>query len=502
MKTVMTLSICTVGLLTAALATAAPKTAVLNARVQKLSRETRALQHEMHVLRVQLSQHHKRRVKPLHSMRGMSKPAAAMSPLVTRFNHPVTVTTSPLLGDKTTGTSLDFLSQFSKVNEDLTLTQQRAQLDTALRRAGSNINRPIIELSGALEGQIYTISGFNANEDADASSAGPHGIALSRAELDTNAIIGPWVGGFMAFEYNNAPVSTGDREPVSTLFLDRGFVTLGNLNRFPVYFSAGEMYLGFGKFSSLMLTTPLTKSMGRLRSAVASLGYSASGVFASVYGYSGEQTHDGTNTSTIQQGGADLGYQSSFGQNGQDSILASVSVVTNLADSQGIQNTGNNQAGQFSGFGQEGLTGNDLQHRVPGFDAQATVGLGSWTILGEYVTGLRRFATEDLSFDGKGASISAVHGELDYTFNIMSRPVTVGAAYGHAWQALALDLPKDSYSANLAVSLFRNTIEQIEYRHDTNYGKNRFASGKNATVNINGTSSGRNTIMGQVGVYF
>ena len=53
-----------------------------------------------------------------------------------------------------------------------------------------------------------------------------------------------------------------------------------------------------------------------------------------------------------------------------------------------------------------------------------------------------------------------------------------------------------------STSLWRETSESIEYRHDTDYSTADVATGRAATANIVGTGRGRNSVTLQLGVYF
>ena len=171
------------------------------------------------------------------------------------------------------------------------------------------------------------------------------------------------------------------------------------------------------------------------------------------------------------------------------------------------QNTGGNVAGgQFGGFGEPSLTtlnNNNLVHNVDAIDAHGKLTYGGFTIIGEYLTAMRRFATMDMTFGRNGAEPSALHAEIDYTLPFeIKRETVIGFAYGETWEALALNLPKNSYTTFISTSLLRDTVESLEYRHDTDYAATDVASGRGASTPIRGTGKDRNSVIAQVGVYF
>src|SRR3989338_3047938 len=96
----------------------------------------------------------------------------------------------------------DVIYNAPSINEDLLLLQQKQHMQ---------INHPVLQLSGAVIGQMFQTGNFGTKAT--------DGISLNTAELDINAIASPWATGFMALNYSGAPVSTGNRMPFSTIYL-------------------------------------------------------------------------------------------------------------------------------------------------------------------------------------------------------------------------------------------------------------------------------------------
>lgn len=531
MKSLFKLSLVSISLLALSNVAVAdvPSNTELQSEIQAIMTHDHQLQQEVHTLKMQLqAKKNKARHQPhsakhqkaaIHSSDAVASTAAipaanttavALPPASlptsiahpawsTRFGHALTITTSPLTGDTMAGDASDILEQMSSKNQQLTLLQQQAVFLNYLAAEGSPLTRPVIELSGGLEGQLYEVNGFNI-------SSNPNGVNLSTAQLDVNAIISTWASGFMALQYNNQPISQGNRMPNGSVYVDRGFMTLGNLNQFPVYFSGGLMYLPFGRYSSLMLTDPLTQSLGQTRTPTVLVGYSQYNVYASVYGYSGDQTSGGD--PVIKQGGTDVGYKYLFGTNQGYSWDNGVGVISNIADSQGLQSTGNPNDSEFQGFSMN--DNNDIAYRVPAIDAHSMLSIGNWTISAEYVGALEAFDAEDLSYESSpaqettGAQPQALHTEIDYSWHVLSKPINFGIDYDHSWQALGAYLPEQSFTGDISTSLIRNTLLTFEYRRDDDYSTSDVAAGGYpvSTYSMSGTGEGRNTYLAQLGVYF
>lgn len=413
--------------------------------------------------------------------------------------HYVTVTTTPFLGEQTAFDGSDLLYNMSSMNEDLNLLKQKKIVTQKLSEQGYKLDRPVLQVSGGVAGQAYSTGGFG--------TSATDGISLSTAELDLNAMASSWATAFMSIDYNGDPISSGNRAPKSTLYLSRGFLTFGDLNKYPVYFTMGKLYVPFGRYNNSMVTTPLTISVGRISSPAAVLGFSMdNGVFGSIYGFSGSQTSGAS--PIIKQSGASLGLKSTFA--GTKGIFNfGGGWVSNIADAQGQQNTGlSTTTGQFGGFAvsQPGtnMTSNNIAHRVDAMDVHGHLGYGPVSLIGECISSLRRYALADMTYKGAGAEPKAAYAELDYTLPWFAKKHSsmVGTSYGRTWESLALNLPRDSYAVFASTSLWRETSQSIEYRHDTDYSTADVATGRAATTNIVGTGRGRNSVTLQLGVYF
>ncbi len=501
---------CSVGFMSANVQAAS--NAQLEAQIHQLMQRTQRLQTEVVSLQAQL--HHRARGTKLssnagkrkahhlkyHNLTKHSQHSAARRSLydMTRFHHSVTVTTSPFLGLRSAYDASDVLNQLSSVNEDFTLLRKRSQLEHILDEEGAPIVRPIIALSGGVAGQVFSQGGFN--------SRSTDGISLSSSELDMEAIVGNWASAFMSLDYDNTPVSQGNRAPRGEIYLRRGFVTIGDLFKSPFYVTIGEMYAPFGQFSSAMVSSPLTLSLARIRATVALTGYYNKGLNIIAFGYDGFQTSGGA--PIFKQGGARIGYAHLFGN---VQFAGSVSYVSNIADSEGMQANGLSllvsPSGTITNFAGFAINpgGNHLAHNVPGIDGNAKLGIGDFTVIGEYVGAITTFNPADLTFNGSGAQPQALHTELDYSTHWWHKPVVLGIAYGHSWDALPLNLPENSFTGVFNISLWKNTIQAIEYRHDIDYSSSATSSGAGVMPvppNNRGTGGTRNSVLAQIGVYF
>ena len=185
-----------------------------------------------------------------------------------------------------------------------------------------------------------------------------------------------------------------------------------------------------------------------------------------------------------------------------------------MTDSQGIGNTGAT-APRFPGFtniDNPFLPQNQypFEHTVPGADVHTEISYGPWSLAAEFLGAVTEFSAQDLTYNGDGADPKAMHIELSRTFPIVNQNYTAGVAYGHSWESVGLNLPQQSIIGYLRTSFWKNTIQQIEFRHDQDYSTDDSST---AAVNFgnedsggpfcnHGTGKSRDMLLAQLGVYF
>lgn len=422
------------------------------------------------------------------------------------------VTTSPYLGLRSAYDASDLVVNLSTMNEDLRLLQERQKLDSQLAQEGINIpgtDRPMIELSGGVEASGIYVDPYQGNSTNQ--------FDVTKMEFDVLSYVSNWVTAFISMRYDNAPfpgVNNGQAANIgqvngsgqtianSRIFLRRAFVTIGNLEKSPLYFTMGQMFAPFGIYTSQMLSNPITQSIGQDNNRMALLGFNEDGWYAEGYAFN-SATDINAHSSGIDNGGANLGYQYSgdkFGTN------IGVGAIANIADAQGMQNTGGSPP-TFPGFGYNPNTEN-IAKRVPAADAHAELDIGKLTLLGEYVGATTDFAAQNLSYDSQGAAPKATHVEGDYNFKVFNWPSVFTLAYDHSWQALGLSLPQNSYTMDLTTSIWKDTIEELEFRHDLNYPTSDRANGNYLVqapfipLEVPSVGGSQNTVILQVGAYF
>lgn len=415
------------------------------------------------------------------------------------------VITAPFIHSDRQFSGSDLIVNYSTIKKNVAIMQQNKNFEDEMTSMGLALpNYPLLELSGNIEALGQGIGGNNPVAHSD--------LNLSNAELDMQARISTWVSGFMSFVYSSGQSGGGSRVSNSNVYLDNGFINVGNFAKSGFYGTVGQLYVPFGSFSTYDISNPFNKTLFRTKGRPVVLGYNSTaptGLDASIYGYRGDArtgsatavnnaiANDTTaNTSIINQFGADTVYHFVLGS---ANIGLGGSLINNVSDSGGMQSTGLSST-EFEGFGED--SGSEvIRHKVPGADLRFDMNAHPIELIGEYTTATQAFNAQDLSYNGHGAQPSASHFEGDYKFKVYNRPSTVTLAYDQSSEALALGVPQRGYTLSATTSIFRNTLLSLELHHYINYSEDDTGSGNNSTpFNLGGGSS--NGILAQLDAYF
>jgi len=240
--------------------------------------------------------------------------------------------------------------------------------------------------------------------------------------------------------------------------------------------------------------------VGRTKARALVLGYrplAENAFYSAGYIFSGDTHVSGS--SRVNNGGINLGYH--FSRSGWGGDIGT-GIIANIADSDGMQNVGNS-ATFFNGFGGTGNTGNEqIARRVPALDFRGMLNLGEHiNALAEYITVTTAFSTHDLTQNTHGARPRALNAEVAYTFNSFSHPCSVAAGYGMTKDVLALGIPAQRYSLVFNTSIWRDTLQSLEFKHEINYAASAFATGSGVAAQAsNGLAD--NAVTAQFDLYF
>ncbi len=404
------------------------------------------------------------------------------------------VVSAPYLGSRPAFDGSDYIVNISSINRDIRLMQQRRRLERAYQRMGyPEPNTPIIALSGKTEPVATWNQPYYGNATGD--------LSLGSSELDVAAVLNDKVEAYIGIAYDQIPLAVGGQRLAHSAFgLNMGFVNIGNLDESPLYFTAGQLYAPFGRFSSSMVSAPLTMRLARTKSRPFILGYKSqyeTGPFAAVYGFKTDTT-----LGTSGAGGLNVGYI--FGH-GDVTGEIGASVISTLNDSTGMQVNGSAPDSTFAGFASS-TNGSELVHKIPALGVHGNLHVDRFNFTAEWVGALDRYRFEDLSFNNRGAQPQAVQLEAAVTFMVCNKPSSVAIGYQWSKDTLAMNLPQHRISGAFNMSIWKDTVESLEYRHDIDYNIYQYANGAAPAgmVNANTYGSGRSSdiVLAQIGVYF
>ncbi|KTD18017.1 LbtU family siderophore porin [Legionella jordanis] len=404
------------------------------------------------------------------------------------------VVTSPYTGDRPAFDGSDYIVNISSINRDIRLMEQRRRVYDAYERIGYPIpNIPIIAISGKTEPVGDITRSYQRNTTAD--------WTLGSSELDVAAMMNDKVEAFMSIAYDETPPSVGGpRTENSAFYLNQGFVNIGDLDSSPIYFTAGQLFVPFGRFSSSMVSSPLPLRLARTKSRPFILGYKSQtepGPYAAVYGFRADTTYGHSGI-----GGANFGYTLK-----SDNIRGEIgaSYISSITDSAGMQDNGSAPFTTFGGFGSI-TNGNENVHRIPALGVHANMNIDRYNLTAEWVGVTQAFRAQDLSYNGHGAKPQAAQLEAGVTFMAFSKPASFALGYQWSKDTLALRLPEHRISGVFNISLWKDTVESLEYRHDIDFGAYEFANGAHAPGLVNqntlGTGRSSDSLIAQIGVYF
>lgn len=406
------------------------------------------------------------------------------------------VSTGPYVGVPIQYAGNDLVINSPSVNTDLQLLAIRKSIREQLMAMGGVAPKEPYHSHLLLSGVIETQANY-INMGGKPSTSN---IDVTNVSLDA-FMLGPsdWILGFMEFTYDNGKPSTNSYTVSnSRLYVNKAFVTLGNLHDSPYYGTFGKYYVPYGAYSSLMVTDTLTKSMMRTKANALTVGVKEPGdnaFFGSLYTFRGDS--HAASVSKINNGGVNAGYtyrkgllHGNFG----------AGLMANMADSSGFQ-SGNG----FAKYEQ-------ISHRVPGYNLRGVFSLGEHVdFIGEFLSATTAFNPNDMSFNNQGAKPWALDTELAYTFTMFEKPSTIAVGYQKSNEALSLGLPLNRYSLVLNTALWRNTLESIEFRRDQNYAASDTANGPTGAATTTGqcvaaacTASGKydNAVTAQFDYFF
>jgi len=264
--------------------------------------------------------------------------------------------------------------------------------------------------------------------------------------------------------------------------LDAATLTIGNTEEFPLYFSAGAMYVPFGALlthfpDDPLIDLPLTLSLGEIREKAALLGVEYEGFSLSGYVFNGDMDETGEKNQ-IETYGFDANY--AFNDEKGFEILIGASYLSNIADSNGLTDS----------LGNLGIA--TIKDYVGGFDGYLHVGYAGCFFDAEYMTATDEFDPAELTTVAagtQGAQPAVWNFELGYNLD-WGKNLEIALKYAGSDESDQLGFPEQRYGIALNQEIFEGVIGSLGYLYD-DY-ENEDVDGRDD----------RNTVFGQIAVEF
>ncbi|MCB2182875.1 MAG: LbtU family siderophore porin [Desulfobulbaceae bacterium] len=307
-----------------------------------------------------------------------------------------------------------------------------------------------VEISGVVEVETGMMDDFNGDKESDTT--------LATVEVGLDAHISDWSQAHVLFLYEEG-------EEDGHVVLDEGTITLGNLERCPVYFTAGKMYMPFGSYLTNMISDTLTLELGEINESALLVGFESLGYYGSVYAFNGD-LNEIDEDDTIDSFGANIGFANETGDFSYD---VGLDWISNMSDTDGV-----------GGFLEDNLADPEIEDYVAGFGAHFLLAYGPFNFFAEYVGALDEFEAGEIDYDNDGAEPEAWGVEIGYVVEVQGKDVSLALSYQGTDEALALELPEDRYLAGVSLGLLENTRLSFEYFHDEDYDENEGGTGNDA----------------------
>ena len=323
---------------------------------------------------------------------------------------------------------------------------------------------PMIHLSGLIEvGAVwqdvdYEVDPGGAEDVSD--------LCLTTVELTAEAEMNDWVNVGVTLLYEDP---TFDEE--THLEVDMATVTIGNTEEYPLYGSAGKMYVPFGALlthfpDDPLMNAPVTLVFGETLEKALLVGVEQAGVSVSAYVFNGEMDEAGQDNN-IESYGVDANF--SFDDEAGFDLLVGGSYISNISDSDGLTDALHEV---YSGLEASALIDEaGLKDYVAGAAGYVHVGLAGFFVDAEYMAALDEFDTRvTLAAGGTGVvkgqdKPTVWNVEAGYNLD-WGKNLEIVLKYAGSDEAEALELPETRYGVCLNQDLFEDVVVSLGYLYD------------------------------------
>jgi hypothetical protein len=232
------------------------------------------------------------------------------------------------------------------------------------------------------------------------------------------------------------------------------------------YSKIGRQWVPFGNYRSDLIYKPLAKALGQTNEDAILFGYDRQLLYANISIFS---PHTPINNSL-----SPLFYNLNTGFK-NDSYDIGISYLHSIAETQLFRYN--------KGFG--GFMGEKIKSHVPGIASYINYNFKKVNINLSFVSALKKFNPEDLSFNHQGAKPAAISLQSGYQFNIQYLPAKIMSFIDLSSESLGLEIPEKRAGLGLNLYPYKYLDLQFQWFKDYAYSDDSIATGLNKTVHSN-----------------
>ncbi len=295
--------------------------------------------------------------------------------------------------------------------------------------------------------------------------------------------------------------------------LQQAYITIGDLNCFPVYLQLGRQFQDYGRYQIHPITRSLTQVLTETLRTSANLGFVLPmGFHGQIWTFDTPQKKY-TETHSSFTYGASLGYDLFCDQLGYGLGISYISNMFSVNDVDYISRLSINEVNPTPSINTPNPFG--YQHRVGAIDIYGHINTGPFSFVADYTTALQNFSIFDIRPNatayngvfgtptttfGNGAKPWAFSGTVNYAFNYWCKNQNVYVGYQTGDDLALFSLPSSRWLLGYNIDMWKNTTLGVEWNHDNAYGANKNAStGQSTSFGVGGNTITTSTSKGRSG---
>jgi len=290
----------------------------------------------------------------------------------------------------------------------------------------------------------------------NSTSARDEDITLSTVELHTDAQINKYTKGHVVFLYE-------EDEDEDRVRIDEGTVRLGGIEEtHDFYLQAGKYYPHFGELNSWFVSDSLTCQLFEIQETAAETGYNGKWLSVGAGMFHGDVQKTGDDESRIKGFFADGNLHNPEGTLGDVSLLVGASYLSNVADTDTLQDEVN-----------------QIRDYVAGVALYLVAEYQNFSFGAEYITALDDFPAGEMGYavdrNGNAAGTKPAAWNLEFMYR-PTDPLQLAVRYERSKDLFGL-FPESQYGFAVRYDLIQCTTISAEYLHGDYDDNNRNRDG-------------------------